>query len=260
MAAMQRTWRNYWELTQELAAREIKQRYKQSIIGYGWVILNPFFQMLVMTFVFSHLVGTTNIGVPYAVFIYVGLLPWTLFSSALTSAVNALVGNAGLLTKVYFPREIFVISTILAKLVDFALASTVFVALMLWFRQPIHLSLLWVPLILTIEIIFMYGISLFAACANLFYRDIQYVMNLVIMLWFYLTPVIYPVETFPPQYQWVFKLNPMAVIINADREVILNGGLPNLASLSLALVVSVLLTGVGYWLFKKLEGTFADVV
>lgn len=257
---MQRTWRNYWELTDELAKREIKQRYKQSVLGYCWVILNPFFQMVVMAFVFSRLVSTTTIGVPYAIFLYCGLLPWTLFSSSLSSSVNALVGNAGLLTKVYFPREIFVISTIMAKLVDFVLASSVFVVMMIWYQLPLYPTVLWVIPILIIQILFMYGLSLIFACANLFYRDIQYLMNLILLLWFYLTPVLYPVETFPPQYRWIFQLNPMAVIINAYRQVILAGGMPNLMSLSLALILSLILMGIGYALFKKLEGVFADVV
>ncbi len=257
---MQRTLNNYWELTQELAMREIKQRYKQSVLGYAWVILNPFFQMLVMSFVFSKFVPSNGIGVPYAVFLFTALLPWTFFSNSLTSAVNALVGNAGLLTKVYFPREIFVISTLIAKLIDFVLAITVFIGLMLWFHISITWTVFWVIPILLIQILFTYGLSLILASANLFYRDIQYLMGLVILMWFYLTPVLYPVETFPDKYRWVFQLNPMAVIVNAYREVILSQGNPNLVSLSIALVLSVVLTLLGYLMFKKLEGTFADVV
>lgn len=257
---MRRSWRNYYELTSELTKREIKQRYKQSVLGYAWVILNPFFQMVVMSFVFSKVVPNATIGVPYPVFLFTALLPWTFFSNSLIASVNSLVGNAGLLTKIYFPREIFVISALMAKMIDFVLAITVFVGLMLWYQVGIGWTVFWVLPIFLIQVLLTYGISLIAACANLFYRDIQYLMNLIILLWFYLTPVLYPVEIFPIQYRWVFQLNPMAVIVNAYREVILSQGQPNLAGLAIALLLSLTLILIGQKLFKKLGGTFADIV
>ncbi len=250
----------YRELLTELTKREIKQRYKQSLLGYAWVILNPFFQMLVMAFVFSKILRIPDLGVPYPIFLYAGMLPWTLLTGALTSSANVLVGNAGLITKIYFPRETFVISTILAKIVDFFLASTVFVAFMIFFRLPVGWSILWFVPIFLIQCIFMYGLSLLIAAFNLFYRDIQYLLNLGLIVWMYLTPVIYPVELFPDQYRWIFQLNPMAVLINAYRQVLLAGGNPNLASLAIASVLSLLLWLVADWLFKKMEGVFADVV
>jgi len=251
---------SYRELLDELTKRDIKQRYKQSVLGYAWVILNPFFQMLVMAFVFSFIMRIPDLGVPYSIFLYCGLLPWTLFANSINSATNALVGNSGLLTKIYFPREIFIASTLIAKVADFFLASTVFIAFMFYFHIPITWNVLWFIPIFLIQMLFTYALSLFVAAANLFYRDIQYIVGLVLMVWMYLTPVIYPTELFPPQYQWIFKLNPMAVIINAYREVILAGGMPNLRSLSLALIISLILYIIFYKLFKKLEGVFADVV
>lgn len=250
----------YQELLHELTMREIKQRYKQSILGYAWVILNPFFQMLVMAFVFSIIMRIPDLGVPYPLYLYAGLLPWTLFSNSLISASNILVSNAGLITKIYFPREIFVASTILAKIVDFLLASTVFVVFMFYFRVGVTWNVLWVLPIFAIQMLFTYGLSLFLAAANLFYRDIQYLLGLVIMIWMYLTPVIYSTEIFPPHYRWIFQLNPMAVIINAYRQVILAGGMPNLRSLAIALVVSFVLLLISYRFFKKVEGVFADIV
>lgn len=251
---------HWFELTSELTKREIKQRYKQSILGYAWVILNPFAQMLVMTFVFSTLFQAKTVGVPYAVFIYVGLLPWTLFSGSLTSSVNSLVNNAGLLTKIYFPREIFVISTIIAKIVDFVLATSVLVVMFVWFQIPISLAVLWVIPIFLIQNLFTYGLALVAAATNLFYRDIQYVLGLIITIWFYLTPVLYPVELFPPQYRWIFQLNPMAVFINGYREALLGGGNVNLTSLGIGLIISVILVILCTMFFKKVEGSFADNV
>jgi len=252
--------RHYFELIRELTSREIKARYKQSILGYAWVILNPLFQMLVMAFVFSKIVRFPTVGTPYTVFLYAGLLPWTLFANSLTGATNSLVQSANLLKKVYFPREIFVISTIISKIVDFLLASTVFVIFLLFYHQQISFNILWLFPIFAIQQLFTYGLSLFLAALNLFYRDIQYVLTLILTVGMYLTPVIYPTEIFPSQYRWIFQLNPMAVIINAYRQVILNGNMPNLISLSIALFVSGIITLLGYRLFRKLEGVFADVV
>ncbi|MFZ5376668.1 MAG: ABC transporter permease [Patescibacteria group bacterium] len=252
--------RDYYELISELTLREVKQRYKQSVLGYAWVMLNPLFQMLVMAFVFSQLLRVSDLGVPYPIFLYAGLLPWTLFTNSLAASTTALVGNAGLLTKIYFPREVFVVSTILAKIIDFFLASLIFVVFMIFFRIPLTWNILWFFPIFIIQTIFTYGVSLFLAAANLFYRDIQYLLNLALLVWMYLTPVIYPVEMFPANYRWIFQLNPMAVIINAYRQTILGGGFPNLGSLGIALLLSMIFLIVSYKLFKKLEGVFADVV
>lgn len=250
----------YRELIYQLTMREIKSRYKQSFLGYAWVILNPFFQILVMTMVFSTIMRIPSLGMPYPIFLYVALLPWTLFAQSLASSTGALVGNASLLKKIYFPREIFVISTIIAKVVDFLLASLVFILFMLYFHIKVDWHLLWILPIFTIQMLFTYGISLVMAAINLFYRDIQYLLNLILMLWMYLTPIIYPVEMVPDRLRFVFSLNPMAVLINAYRQVILGMANPKLSSLSIALVISLLFCLIGNYIFKRLEGSFADVV
>jgi len=250
----------YRELLSELTKREIKQRYKQSILGYAWVMINPLIQMLVMAFVFSKIMRIPTLGVPYSIFLYVGLLPWTLFSNSLLSATNALVGNAGLITKIYFPREIFIISTILAKIVDFLLASLVLVVFMFVARIPVTLHILWVIPIFCIQQIFTYALSLLVSALNLFYRDVQYIINLGLLVLMYMTPVIYPVELFPQKYQWIFQLNPLAVIINAYRKTILGQGAPNFLSLGIAFGLSIVLLLMAQYIFKKLEGIFADVV
>jgi len=250
----------YKELLVELTKREIKARYKQSVLGYAWVILNPFFQMLVMAFVFSKILRITNLSVPYALFLYVGLLPWNLFATSVTSSMNSLVANSSLLTKIYFPREVFVLSTIAAKIVDFLLASIILVIFFIFFHQSVTANIWWVLPIFMIQQLFTYGLSLILAAFNLFYRDIQYLFGLIILTWMYLTPVIYPTEMFPERYRWIFKLNPMAVIINAYRQVLLSGGTPNLTSLGIALGLSIGMVAIGYKIFKRLEGMFADVV
>ncbi|MFH2019535.1 MAG: ABC transporter permease [bacterium] len=250
----------YKELARELMGREIKSRYKQSFLGYAWVILNPFFQMLVMTFVFSLIIRIPSLGVPYAIFLYVALLPWNLFANSLSHATNSLVANAPLLKKIYFPRELFVISTIMAKLVDFGLASLILVAFMLYFRVAITWNILWVIPLLLIQLAFTYGLALILAAVNLLYRDVQYLLSLLILLWMYLTPVLYPMEMVPDRYRFIFRLNPMSVLVNAYREVILVGGHPKYSSLIIAGLVGLFSVLIGRYIFKKLERIFADVV
>lgn len=253
--------KNYKDLLFNLVKREIASRYKQSILGYFWVVLNPLFQMLVMTIVFSKIMRISIPGAPYFLFLYVGLLPWTFFTNALVSSMGNLVGMGSLIKKVYFPREIIILATLLAKAVDLALASVIFVFFMIIFRQPTNLGLdlIMVPTIFAIQFIFTLGVALFISALNLFYRDVQYLINLVLTLWFYLTPVIYPTEMVPEKLKIILSLNPMSVLINAYRRVILSAQLPNLPHLAVALIVSLMVFMIGWGVFNKLEGRFADV-
>ena len=248
------------ELTRQLTLREIKSRYKQSFLGYAWVIFNPLAQMLIMTFVFSIILRISSLGVPYPLFLFSALLPWNLFSNSLSHAVNALVENSPLIKKIYFPREIFIKSTLMAKIIDFLLASLIFVGFAIYYKTIITWHILWVIPIFLIQELFTYGLALGLAAINLFYRDIQYLLNLILVLWMYITPVIYPMEMVPEQYRWVFMFNPMAVIVNAYRQVILGGSNPNYSSLSIAFLLSMVVYLVGRKVFKQLEGLFADVV
>lgn len=251
---------DYRELLGNLVLREIVQRYKQSILGYFWIILNPLFQMIVMSFVFSTVLKVQSLGVPFIIFLSVALLPWNFFASSLNGATGVLVGSSSLITKIYFPREILVLASVLAKLVDFIFSLIILVVFFLIFKTPVTIYILWFFVILAIQMIFTLGLSLIIAALNLFYRDIQYLLSLIIMLWMYLTPIMYPVEMIPDRYRWIFKFNPMAVIINAYRQVLLGGLGPNLNSLGIALLMSVVIFIFGFYIFKKLEGKFADYV
>lgn len=250
----------YYELTKHLTMREIKARYKQSFLGFFWVILQPLFQMIIMSFVFSNIMRFPNLGVPYPIFLYTGLLPWIFFNTAIGSSMGALVENSALIKKIYFPREILILSTLLAKTFDFFLAGIIFIALMIFFSVPFSAYMLFFFPILLIQFIFMYGLALLLSSLNLFYRDVQFLLNLILTLWFYLTPVIYATEFFPEHYRWIFKINPMSVFINAYRQVLLAGDLPNMGSLAVGIGISVGLFIISYKIFKKMEGTFADVV
>ena len=250
----------YRELLWNLAHREVTQRYKQSILGYAWVIINPLAQLLVMNFVFSTILKVNSLGVPFIIFLSVALIPWNLFTQSLISSTSALVSNSNLITKIYFPREILVYATIIAKIVDFFYSCIVLVVLFIFYWTSISINILWIPLILVIQLIFTMGLSLILATFNLFYRDIQYLLNLVLMVWMYLTPIMYPAEMLPARYRFIFTLNPMAVIINAFRQVMLSGSGPNLNSLGIALLMSIGVFLFGFLLFKKFEGEFADYV
>jgi len=249
------------ELLWQMVGREVKTRYKQSILGYFWVILNPLAQMLVMSFAFSIILRVptnSSSNIPYSIFLFVALLPWNLFANSLSSASGSLVGSASLITKVYFPRTILVLSTILAKIVDFLFALTVLIIYMIVYQIPVNLNLLWVIPIFFIQQIFTLGLSLFFAASNLLYRDIQYLLSLLLTLWLYLTPVIYPADIVPAKFKIFFQLNPMAVIINAYRQTVLGGGPPNYTSLLIALLLSTLVLFLGLSYFKSREKIFAD--
>lgn len=253
----------YRELLWQLTGREIKARYKQSFLGYFWVIFNPLAQMIVMSYAFSIILkvptnATSNI--PYSIFLFTALLPWNLFANSLTSASNTLVVNSGLLTKIYFPRTILPISTILAKIVDFLFASLIYIIYMLWYQIPINFNVLWIIPIFFIQLIFTTGLSLFLSATNLLYRDIQYLLGLILTLWIYVTPVFYPADLIPPQAKLIFQFNPMAVIINAYRQVILAAAPPNISSLWIAFVVSITTLMLALTYFKQQEKTFADNV
>ena len=251
---------SYYDLIKHLTLRDIRARYKQSFLGFFWVVLSPFFQMLILAFVFSKVMRISDLGVPYPIFLYAGLLPWIFFSTSLGATMSVLIENSALLKKIYFPREILVLSVLLAKTFDFFLASLIFLALMAWFGTPFSWSMLIFFPIFLVQFLFIFGLSLLLSSLNLFYRDIQYLFNLIITLWFYLTPVIYATEFFPEKYRWIFKLNPMSVFINAYREVLIGGGMLNWNSLFIGTIMSVTIFFFAYKIFKRLEGVFADVV
>jgi len=250
----------YWALIKKLTLREIKARYKQSFLGFFWIVLNPFFQMMIMSFVFSKILKMGNLGVPYPLFIYAGLLPWLFMVNSLSSAMNVFISDASLIKKIYFPREILVLSTLLAKTFDFFLSFLIFILMMIVFKVAFSPFILFFFLIFLIEFLFVYSLSLVLSAFNLYYRDVQYLFNLIITLWFYVTPVIYAVEFFPEKYRIVFQLNPMAVFINAYRQVLLGGDFPKWSSLGIGVLLSLILFFIAKKIFEKLEKNFADIV
>jgi lipopolysaccharide transport system permease protein len=249
---------SYKYLLFQLTQREIKARYKQSFIGYAWVLLNPLAQLVVYSFVFS-VVFRFPSTIPYPIFLFSALLPWTFLQNSITSATQSLVNNDSLLKKINFPREIIPYSVVFSKLVDLLFSGVVFVLFLLLYRVPLAPTFWLVIPLLLIQLLLTTGLSLFLAAANLFYRDIQYLANLLVMLWMYMTPIVYPVSMVPNQYLWLYKLNPMVGIIEGYRSALF--GYPfEWSIVRWSAIVSVTFFVLSFILFKKLEKVFADIV
>lgn len=249
----------YKFLLLQLILREIRARYKQSIIGYAWIILNPLVQLLVYSFVFSVIFKFPTGGIPYSVFLFVGLLPWIYLQLTLSASTLVLVDNANLLKKVSFPREILPYSVILSKLIDLFLAYLLLIGLIIFHQLPFYPSIVFIIPIFFIQITLMGGLSLVLSSANLFYRDIQYVTNIVLLMWMYLTPIVYPLSLVPKDYVWLYKLNPMVGIIEGYRSAFFNTPFDTGTILWSALMSFVIFM-LGFWMFKKSEKVFADIV
>ena len=251
----------FWQrrdLLWHMTVRHLRGQYKQSILGYAWVILNPLSLMLILSFVFSTILRFESQGIPYPLFIFVGLLPWLFFSGALSSATDSVVGASNLVTKVYFPREILPTAAVFTKVVDLGAGLIILAALMTYYGHPPEWTALWVPILFLIHLLFALGLSLPLAALNLFFHDVRYLVGVVLTLWFYLTPVIYPMEIVPQNYRVIYDLNPNALMINAYRRVLLEGVSPGLDRLLLGLTISLCTFIVGYYLFKRMEPGFAD--
>jgi lipopolysaccharide transport system permease protein len=251
----------FWQrrdLLWHMTVRHLRGQYKQSILGYAWAFVNPLSQMLILTFVFSTILRFPSEDVPYPLFLFVGLIPWIFFSSAVSSATDSVVGAAGLVTKVYFPREVLPTAAVFTKLVDLAFGGMILAGLMIYYEEPPALTSLWIPVLLAIHTIFILGLAYPLAALNLFFHDVRFLVGVVLTLWFYLTPVIYPVDIVPEEYQFLYDLNPNSLFINAYRRVLLHGESPGIEKVVLGLAIALGTFLIGYYLFKKMEPTFAD--
>lgn len=252
------------ELLWNLAVRDIKVRYKQSVLGIAWAMFIPLSMMLVFTFIFSRVIPVKT-DVPYAIFAYCGLLPWQFFSISTTAATNSLVANQSLVTKIYMPAEVFPISNILAAFVDFLVGAIVLVGLMVYFSLTGHSvviswTVLFVLPVILIQIVFTLGLGFLLSMGNLFFRDIRYVYSVVIMLWMFASSVIYPMKTSDPNIQFLLNLNPMTPILNAYRDVLLRGTLPDWGTLGYSALVAIVLFFTGWIVFYKMQYIFAEKV
>jgi lipopolysaccharide transport system permease protein len=254
-------WRELWEareLLYFLVLRDVKVRYKQTVLGVAWAVLQPLFTMLVFTVIFGRFAKIPSDGAPYAVFVFAGLLPWTFFSNNIGTASMSLMNQQSLLTKIYLPRLFIPASAIGSGLIDLMVSFLVFGVLMVWYGLPLRLGMLALPGLVALTAIGSLGVGLLLAALIVTYRDFRYVVPFLIQSWMYLSPVIYPVSLVPAKWQPLLALNPMAGIIDGFRSCLL-GSPWNLTTLSISSASSILLFAWGLLYFRKTERNFADV-
>ena len=250
-------WR-YRELLYFLTWRDIKVRYKQTIFGAAWAILQPFFTMIVFSVFFGRLVRVPSDGIPYPIFAYSGLLPWQLFSQAVTRSGNSLVSNRHLITKIYFPRLAIPISAVLPGLVDFGIAFVVLLVMMVYYHIAPTVALLTLPFFLLLAVAAALGVGLWLSALNLKYRDVGYTIPFLTQFWLFATPVVYPSSLIPEKWQALYGLNPMAGVVEGFRWALLGKAPPGpFLAISVGAVMLLLIGGLYY--FRRMEKTFADV-
>ena len=252
--------RQYKDLVWTLSLHRIKVRYKQSVLGILWAFLQPISMMLVFTFIFSLIARMPSEGIPYSIFAFTALLPWNYFSTSVANATSSLVKDAQFVTKVYFPREILPITYIVAAFFDFAIASTLLAFLMIYYHIALTVNVLYVIPILLVLTCFALAISLLFSATQVRFRDIGMAVPLLLQLWLFATPVIYPLSAVPERWRSFYALNPMVGVIESFRDVVLKGEAPDVRSLMFSGVVSVILLFVSYLYFKRVEATMADFV
>jgi len=240
--------------------RTVRGRYQQSVLGWLWAVLQPAASVAIFAIVFTLFVPVNTDGIPYVLFSYTAMVPWTFFASSLTDMASSLVQNMSLVTKIYFPREAIPVAVMLARLLDFFIAAVLIIILMAIYQVSLFpLGWLFIPILILIQVILVLGLGLACAAINVFYRDVDPFLKLLTQIWFYASPIIYPVSMVPEQYRTLYYLNPMSGIVQAYRDILLYQTLPGpylIEAAAISLVVLIL----GYWLFKKVEFLFADIV
>ncbi len=251
-------WR-YRELLGLLVWRDIAVRYKQTLMGAAWAVVQPLATMLIFTLVFGGLARLPSEGVPYPVFVYAGVLPWLLFSSAVTLASLSVVSQAPLLTKVYFPRLFLPAAGVGVSLVDFTLSFAVYCGLLVWYDRLPGFGVLAVPPLVVLTAVTALGVGLFLASLTVQYRDVKHVVPFLMQIGLFLSPVVYPVTLVPEHWRWLLNLNPLTGLIGAFRSALL--GLPvDLSALAAAAAIAMGLLILGVWNFRRMERRFADLV
>jgi lipopolysaccharide transport system permease protein len=251
---------HYRDLLGFLVLRDVRIRYSQSVLGVGWALMQPFFQMIVFTVVFGRLAHIDSEGVPYAIFSYTALVPWTFFATSLTFGIASLVNNMNLVTKIYFPREILPLASIGAAFVDFLVSAAILAGMLLIYGLAPGWISLWVVPLLGLQVALTIAVVLLGSAVLVFFRDVRFVVPLLIQVWMYATPIIYPVSLVPERFRTLYFLNPMAGIIDGYRRVLLTGEPPQLDALAAGAVVTLALLAIGSVFFKHAEPVFADLI
>lgn len=258
-ALLQEIWA-YRELLYFLVWRDIKVRYKQTALGVAWVVIQPLLTMVVFTLFFGKLANVPSDGIPYPLFVYAGLVPWTLFAYSLTESSGSLVSNQNLITKVYFPRLIIPLASVLAGLVDFTISFGVLLVLMLYYGVLPTVFVFTIPLFVALAVMAALSVGIWLSALNVEFRDVRYTIPFLTQLWMFVTPLAYASSLIPPQWKVIYGLNPMAGVVEGFRWALLGRtAAPGLLLAASVPVVVVLLVGGAYY-FRRMERTFADVV
>ncbi len=247
-------------LVLNFARRDIRAKYKQTILGVAWAVIQPLTLMVVFTFVFSLFARVPSDGLPYPIFSYSVLIFWMFFSSCISQGTIAMTANAGLVRKIWFPRETLLLAVILSALVDLVIASVILAGMFVYYQIPLTWTALWVLPLLALQIVFALGVILVTSAVQVHYRDVGHALPLIMQVWMYATPIAYSLTSVPEWLKPVFVLNPMTGIIDGYRRALLRGQAPDFSMLSIAAVASVALLVVSYMAFKRAERTFADVI
>ena len=249
----------YKDLLYFLTIRGIKAKYAQSVLGVGWAIIQPLFQTLVFTVIFGNLAKMGSDGVPYVLFSFTAMVPWNYFSNILTNSSSSLVQNRDMLSKVYFPRLVLPISSVLSGLLDFLIAFLVLVGLLIYYQMVPNLNIIYFPLLLLILIMTSLGIGMILSAMAVQYRDVQYAMSFLVRILLYSVPVVYSINIIPDQYLYWYALNPMVGVIEGMRAALLSTRTMPWDLIGIGSVVSLVLFIFGAFYFKRMEKTFADI-
>ncbi|MFX0202240.1 MAG: ABC transporter permease [Candidatus Hodarchaeota archaeon] len=256
---MREVW-TYRELLYFLVWRDFKVRYKQTALGALWAIIKPFSLMVIFSIFFGKLAKIPSEGMPYPIFTYAALLPWSYFAQSLGACSNSLVGNSHLITKVYFPRLIIPISSVLSGLVDFAISFSILLAMMFYYKIIPTLAVVLLPLLILMAMATALGAGLWLSALNVQYRDIRFTLSFLVQFWFFATPVVYPSNLVPERWRFIYSLNPMAGVVEGFRGALLGKGQLSwvMFTVSIVVIATIIITGAFY--FRRTEKGFADVV
>lgn len=252
---------DYRELLVFLVLRDVKVKYKQTVLGVGWAVIQPFVTMIIFSLVFGHLAGIkSDYGVPYPLFVFAGMLPWTYFTTSLSLSSSSLLGSQSLITKVYFPRVIVPLASVVSPLIDFFFAFLILCGMFAWYGQAPDWRAIAIPVFLGVALLTSFGVGLWLSSATVRYRDVPYAIPFLVQVWFFCTPVIYPVTLLPQDWRWLLAINPMTGVIGIFRWAVLGRGVPDYTQFGISAGVGLALVVTGLWHFKRTERTFADVI
>ena len=248
------------ELLGYMVYREIHARYRQSLLGIGWAIIKPVVTLTIFTVIFSYITRLSSDGLPYPLFAFAALLPWTLFSTCVSAGIPSLTDQANLVSKIYFPREILPIAAIIVSALDSLISFFFLGCLMLFYQVQLSWKVLYVVPILFIEALLILGITLGLAMANVWYRDVTVGSALMLQLWMYLAPIIYPFSLVPEEFRGIYSLNPLVGIVEGFRSAVIKAETPDMQLLAISAIAGIFSFLIGYRVFKACEGDFADVI